>query len=85
MANATALAVARRARIGDGDVPRGPIYISDQAHSCSRRAARLLGMSPGQLRVVPTRDDLTINVGALQHMVNSDRRRKEIDRGIRTI
>jgi glutamate/tyrosine decarboxylase-like PLP-dependent enzyme len=66
-ANLTALACAREAYAGE------MIYLSDQTHSSVARAARALGFSPDQVRVVPTDERGRIHVGALQSALAADR------------
>jgi aromatic-L-amino-acid/L-tryptophan decarboxylase len=66
-ANLTALACARETRGGE------LIYLSDQTHSSVARAARALGFSPEQVRVVPTDERGRIYVGALRSALAADR------------
>jgi len=66
-ANLTALACAREAYSGE------MIYLSDQTHSSVARAARALGFSPDQVRVVPTDERGRIHVGALRSALAADR------------
>ncbi|UGY93855.1 pyridoxal phosphate-dependent decarboxylase family protein [Streptomyces gobiensis] len=73
MANLTALATARYNRLGDRGLARGTLYVTEQSHSCFIRSARILGMEPEQLRMVPTREDLTMDVAALREMLRADR------------
>jgi glutamate/tyrosine decarboxylase-like PLP-dependent enzyme len=68
-ANMTALACAREA---SGDVEGGVAYVSDQAHSSIARAARALGMRPGQLRVLPTDDRHRLRLDALTGAIAAD-------------
>jgi aromatic-L-amino-acid/L-tryptophan decarboxylase len=74
MANATALSVARYVKQGERGLARGTVYLTAQSHSCFPRAARLLGMEPDQLRTVPVRDDLTMDVMSLRRLIHADRR-----------
>jgi glutamate/tyrosine decarboxylase-like PLP-dependent enzyme len=66
-ANLTALACAREAYSGE------LIYLSDQTHSSVARAARALGFSPDQVRVVPADERGRIHVGALRSALAADR------------
>jgi glutamate/tyrosine decarboxylase-like PLP-dependent enzyme len=66
-ANLTALACAREAYTGE------LIYLSDQTHSSVARAARALGFSPQQDRVVPTDERGRIHIGALRSALAADR------------
>lgn len=72
VANLTALAVARRVRLGDR-IPRGVAYFSDQTHSAVERAFRILGFESGQLRRLPSGEDFRLPLGALERAVEADR------------
>jgi aromatic-L-amino-acid/L-tryptophan decarboxylase len=72
VANLTALACAREARIGAMD-ERSILYLSDQTHSSLARAARVLGFRPDQVRVIPTDRHARIRPDALRSAVASDR------------
>jgi aromatic-L-amino-acid/L-tryptophan decarboxylase len=83
MANYTALAVARRAKIPGNvreeglagpDRPRLTVYASDQVHACVDKAVDLLGIGTRQLRKIPTDADFRIRLDALQQTVAEDRR-----------
>lgn len=80
MANLTGLAAARRTRAGFDDReqglaagPRLRVYVSDQGHSCIRKAIELLGIGSANLRVVPTDDAFRMRVPVLQAMIDEDR------------
>jgi aromatic-L-amino-acid/L-tryptophan decarboxylase len=53
LANLTALALARHARVGGPD-PAAVVFCSDQAHSSVRRALAVLGFTATQVRTVPS-------------------------------
>ena len=82
MATVIALAAARqRAGNMDGhDVreeglygrPPMVMYVSDEGHSCLRKAAELLGLGNRQVRVVPVDDAFRMDVDALRHLVARD-------------
>jgi aromatic-L-amino-acid/L-tryptophan decarboxylase len=81
MANFTALAVARNRKAGV-DVRREGIaaidrplrfYTSDQAHSCIQKALEALGHGTNALRLVPSGDDLAMDLSALERLVREDR------------
>ncbi len=81
MANLTGLAAARHARAGFNDrelgLAGGPplrVYVSDQGHSCIRKAIELMGIGSANLRVVPTDEAFRLSVPALEAMVAEDRR-----------
>lgn len=79
-ANLVGLAVARSAVLGsrvrtDGLSALGPVavYASEEVHSCHRKACELLGLGEAALRLVPTGDDLTMDVAALEAAIAADR------------
>src|SRR5215469_15131865 len=71
VANLTALACAREARIGAMD-ERSILYLSDQTHSSLARAARALGFRPDQVRVIPTDRQAQMRAEALRSAVAAD-------------
>jgi aromatic-L-amino-acid/L-tryptophan decarboxylase len=79
-ANLVGLAVCRTVRIGpqvrtDG-IPGGRrfgVYASTEVHSCHRKSLELLGLGESSLRLVPVRDDYTLDVDALATAVAADR------------
>jgi len=73
VANLTALAVARHARLDD-QISGSVIYVSDQTHSSIDRAARLLGFRPDQLVRIPTPEDYRIDLSALEQRILDDER-----------
>ena len=79
-ANLVGLAVARASRIGpslrtDGmpDGRRFAVYASIEVHSCHRKSCELLGLGSDALRLVPVKDDHTIDIDALAAAVAADR------------
>jgi aromatic-L-amino-acid/L-tryptophan decarboxylase len=73
-ANLQALACARETRAGamrDDLI----VYVSDQAHSSIARAARVLGFTPSQVRVLPTDRDLRLRPEILASAIDADARR----------
>ncbi len=79
-ANLVALAVARSAVLGprvrtDGLRTLGPVavYASEEVHSCHRKSCELLGFGEVALRLVPIRDDLSLDVAELEAAVAADR------------
>ena len=70
-ANLQALACARETRAGamrDDLI----VYVSDQAHSSIARAARVLGFTPSQVRVLPTDRDLRLRPEILASAIDAD-------------
>jgi aromatic-L-amino-acid decarboxylase len=70
-ANLAALACAREAVAGGPD-DRLVIYVADQAHSSIARAARILGMRPEQVRVLPVDASFRLGVQTLAHAMDAD-------------
>jgi aromatic-L-amino-acid decarboxylase len=72
MANLTALAIARHARLGY-EIPGAMVYYSDQTHSASERALRVLGFAPSQTRKLTSDECFRLPVDALAREVAADR------------
>jgi len=72
MANLTALAAARRARLGDRS-DDAVIYYSDQTHNSIEKALRVLGFAREQIRMLPSDEDFRLPVESLRRAVAEDR------------
>ncbi|MBZ4322451.1 pyridoxal-dependent decarboxylase [Streptomyces huiliensis] len=72
VANLTALAVARDHHLGD-DHSRARLYCSTQAHPSVARATHLLGLTRGQLSVVPADRALRLDPAEVARRVTDDR------------
>jgi glutamate/tyrosine decarboxylase-like PLP-dependent enzyme len=72
MANLTALAAARHARVGD-DASNTVAYCSDQTHSAVERGMLVLGYRADQLRRLPTDERFRLDLTALERAVAEDR------------
>lgn len=72
VANLTALAVARRDRLGDR-IEGAVAYCSDQTHSSVERGMRVLGFEPEQLRRLPSDESFRLNPETLRGAVADDR------------
>jgi glutamate/tyrosine decarboxylase-like PLP-dependent enzyme len=80
MANLVALAVARSARSGfdvrteglAASPTRLAVYGSSEMHSSVQRAVEVLGLGSRALRVIPVRNDYTIDVPALRTAIADD-------------
>lgn len=72
VANLTALAVARRVKLGD-DTRGAVAYYSDQTHSSVERALRVLGFAADQIRRLPADDQYRLSMNDLQRQVAADR------------
>ncbi len=72
MANLSALATARRVKLGEGD-PAAIVYFSDQTHSSLAKGLRVLGFREDQLHVIPSDDRQRLDLGALVAAIAVDR------------
>ncbi len=72
MANLTALAAARGARLG-GHSENAIVYFSDQTHSSLEKALRILGFAPEQIRKLPSDGQFRLLMPELQKAVTEDR------------
>lgn len=57
-----------------GARPRLRVYVSEEGHSCLRKAAELLGLGASAVRIVPVDDRFQLDVTALRDAVAIDRR-----------
>lgn len=64
---------AREQHAGSSDLSRARIYVSDQAHHCVQKAARIAGFSRSAIRIVPTSDGRRIDPGAAEAAIAHDR------------
>lgn len=72
LANLSAVITARQVRLGD-DFSRGTIYLSDQAHHCVEKAARLAGLPRRNIRILPTDSTLRLDPGQVLSALRRDR------------
>jgi aromatic-L-amino-acid/L-tryptophan decarboxylase len=72
MANLTALAAARRARL-DNRSDDAVIYFSDQTHNSVEKALRVLGFAREQIRSLPSDEHFRLPVASLRQAVAEDR------------
>ena len=72
MANLTALAAARHAKLNDR-TERAVIYYSDQTHSSVDRAVRVIGFLPEQIRRIACDASFRLPIEALARAVAEDR------------
>jgi aromatic-L-amino-acid decarboxylase len=68
----TALAAARRARLGGRPEPAAVVYASDQAHASNARALDVLGFAPEQLRRLPAGAAFRLAPAAVHEAVMAD-------------
>src|SRR4029453_13119443 len=62
-----------RARGVAGAPPPPVLYLSEEGHSCIRKAAEVLGLGRDAVRTVPVDEDFRLDVGALRDAVRADR------------
>jgi len=72
LANLSAVITARQVRLGE-DFSRGTIYLSDQAHHCVEKAARLAGLPRRNIRILPTDSTLRLDPGQVLSALRRDR------------
>jgi aromatic-L-amino-acid/L-tryptophan decarboxylase len=72
MANLTALAAARRARL-DKRSDDAVIYFSDQTHNSVEKALRVLGFAREQIRALPSDENFRLPVEPLRRAIAEDR------------
>jgi glutamate/tyrosine decarboxylase-like PLP-dependent enzyme len=73
VANLTALAVARHAKLND-DMDGAVIYASNQTHASVERAARIIGFRAEQIASVPVDDEHRIETRELERRIEEDTR-----------
>jgi glutamate/tyrosine decarboxylase-like PLP-dependent enzyme len=73
VANLTALAVARQAKLND-EMDGAVIYASDQTHSSVERAARIIGFRREQYVYLPTDELLNLDFRELERRITEDKR-----------
>ena len=61
------------ARESAGHPERATVYMSDQSHSAHIRAARIMGVRPERIRLLPSDGDFRLEMGALERAVADDR------------
>ena len=57
-----------------GAHPRLRLYVSEEGHSCLRKAAELLGLGASAVRTIPVDDRFAMDVHALREAIAADRR-----------
>ena len=61
------------ARENAGHPERAAVYMSNQSHSAQIRAARIIGIRPEHIRMIPVDDRYRLDMEALAHAVSDDR------------
>lgn len=81
MANAVALTIARNTRAAYDVRQKGVVdldrhmrfYASAEAHSCHQKGLEILGLGADALRLIPTHDDFSMDLAALERAIAEDR------------
>jgi aromatic-L-amino-acid decarboxylase len=76
-ANLTALVVARE-KLSFAERPHAILYVSEQRHHSIDRAAKIIGMHPDQIRLVPNDVFQRTDVAALKNAVAADRHARRL-------
>ena len=71
--SAAALDAFVAAREAAGHPARATVYMGDQSHSAQARAARIIGIRPDRVRVLPAGPDFRVDPGVLASAVAADR------------
>ncbi len=64
--------VAARNTILGSNHAQGRVYLTDQAHHSIERAVQVAGIDPTLITIVPTNDDLEMDVTALEERIQAD-------------
>lgn len=73
MATFSAVVTAREEKVGR-DIRDGVAYVSSEAHTCIKRAARMAGILDDRVRTIDVDDSLRLRVDHLQALIASDRK-----------
>ena len=71
MANLSAIATARKIKLGD-EGKQGVVYYSDQTHSSMEKGLKVLGIGKKFRRSIPTDTQLTVNIQQLEKAIIRD-------------
>lgn len=72
MANMTAMAAARDAKLDPYDFGKGTVYFSEQTHSSNEKGLRIIGFRQDQLVKIPVDDDFKIRTDLLEEAIKKD-------------
>jgi len=72
LANFAAIVCARERHLG-ADIRCGVLYTSDQTHHSVRKSARLAGVMPDRIRILPVDESFRMRVDALESAIHADR------------
>lgn len=71
MANLSAIATARKIKLGD-EGKQGVVYFSNQTHSSMEKGLKVLGIGENYRRSIPTDKHLTVDVAKLEKAIQKD-------------
>lgn len=72
LASFAGVVAARHAILGSNHA-QGRVYLTDQTHHSIERALHVAGLDPALITVVPTNDDLEMDVAALEMRIRADK------------
>jgi aromatic-L-amino-acid decarboxylase len=72
LASFAGIVAARHAILGSSHA-QGRVYLTDQVHHSIERAVNVAGLDPALITVIPTNDDLEMDVAALERQIRSGR------------
>ncbi|HET9141923.1 pyridoxal phosphate-dependent decarboxylase family protein [Actinophytocola sp.] len=72
MATLSVVVAARHQRLGP-EFSDGTIYLTEHTNHCVAKAAKIAGIRPDRLRIVPTTPQLRMDVAAAARMIGADR------------
>lgn len=72
LASFAGIVAARHAILGSNHA-QGRVYVTDQVHHSIGRAVRVAGLDPALITVVPTNDELEMDVAALTERIRADK------------
>ena len=75
LANFSAVVTARAERLGEVDLARGTVYVSDQTHHSVAKAARLAGIREAHVRAIGVDEKLRVRLDELEERIVEDRAR----------
>lgn len=72
MANLTALVAARDKKLSFETLHLGTAYVSEQTHSSIKKALKISGISPKNIRKIPSDSSYRMNIDELEKAINDD-------------
>jgi len=73
LSNLTGMVAAREEKLNHNkDLPIAVAYTSEQAHTSVKKAMRMIGLRPDQIRILPVDENFRIRVDLLANMIEED-------------